>query len=114
MTTKALVCSDAPDDPTRLPLHRLVLDDEIELAKLVDRWPDTVLHAANAREPQEIARFLLELANACNAYISDGKRHRVVSDDRELSSARLALVSAVRVTLAGGLALLGIGAPERM
>ncbi len=103
-----------PADPSALPLHRLDLSDEIELAKLVGRWPDTVLHAANAREPQEIARFLLELANAFNAYVSDGKRHRVVSDDRELSSARLALVQAVRITLAGGLALLGIGAPERM
>ncbi|MEX2204716.1 MAG: arginine--tRNA ligase [Myxococcota bacterium] len=101
-------------DPASIPLHRLVLPDEIELAKLVGRWPDTLLHAANAREPQEVARFLLELANAFNAYISDGKRHRVVSEDRELSSARLALVSAVRIALASGLELLGIGAPERM
>jgi arginyl-tRNA synthetase len=101
-------------DPVGIPLHRLVLPDEIELAKLVGRWPDTLRHAADAREPQEVARFLLELANAFNAYISDGKRHRVVSDDRELSSARLALVSAVRIALASGLALLGIGAPERM
>ena len=106
--------SSSPADPAGLPLHRLVLPDEIELAKLVGRWPEAVQHAADAREPQEIARFLLELANAFNAYVSDGKRHRVVSDDRELSQARLALVSAVRITLASGLALLGIGAPERM
>jgi len=103
-----------PADPGGLPLHRLVSPEEIELAKLVGRWPDTVLHAANAREPQEIARYLLELANAFNTYVSDGKRHRVVSDDRELSSARLGLVSAVRIALASGLALLGIAAPERM
>jgi len=103
-----------PADPGDLPLHRLVSPEEIELAKLVGRWPDTVLHAANAREPQEIARYLLELANAFNTYVSDGKRHRVVSEDRELSSARLALVSAVRIALASGLALLGIAAPERM
>ncbi len=102
------------DDPAALPLHRLDLPEEIELAKLVGRWPDAVVHAADAREPQEVARFLLELANAFNAYVSDGKRHRVVSEDRELSAARLALVSAVRLTLASGLALLGISAPERM
>jgi arginyl-tRNA synthetase len=103
-----------PPDPAELPLHRLESAEEIELAKLVDRWPDSLLHAANAREPQEVARYLLELANAFNAYVSDGKRHRVVSEDRELSSARLALVSAVRIALANGLALLGIAAPERM
>jgi len=103
-----------PADPADLPLHRLDSPEEIELAKLVERWPDTLLHAASAREPQEVARYLLELANAFNTYVSDGKRHRVVSDDRELSSARLALVSAVRIALANGLALLGISAPERM
>jgi arginyl-tRNA synthetase len=101
-------------DASALPLHRLESADEIELAKLVDRWPDTLLHAARAREPQEVARYLLELANAFNAYVSDGKRHRVVSDDAELSSARLALVSAVRIALANGLDVLGIAAPERM
>ncbi len=103
-----------PDDASLLPLHRLESPEEIELAKLVDRWPDTLLHAANAREPQEVARYLLELANAFNTYVSDGRRHRVVSDDLELSGARLALVSAVRITLANGLDVLGIAAPERM
>jgi len=102
------------DDPRALALERIDAPEEIELAKLVERFPDTVLHAAQAREPQEVARYLLELANAFNAYISDGKRHRVVSDDRELSLARLALVSAVRTALANGLALLGVQAPERM
>jgi arginyl-tRNA synthetase len=102
------------DDAKSLSLERVDSPEEIELAKLVERFPDTVLHAAQAREPQEVARYLLELANAFNAYISDGKRHRVVSDDRELSLARLALVTAVRTALANGLAMLGVDAPERM
>jgi arginyl-tRNA synthetase len=105
---------ELPADPAALPLARLDTPEEIELAKLVQRFPDVVLRAANAREPQEVARYLLELANDFNAYISDGKRHRVVSDDRELSLARLGLVGAVRVALANGLGLLGISAPERM
>ncbi|HTO55669.1 MAG TPA: arginine--tRNA ligase [Myxococcota bacterium] len=102
------------DDLRAVRLERIDAAEEIELAKLVERYPDTVLRAARAREPQELARYLLELANAFNAYISDGKRHRVVSDDRELSLARLALVSAVRTALANGLTLLGVTAPDRM
>jgi len=102
------------DDARALALERIDAPEEIELAKLVERFPDVVLHAAQAREPQELARYLLELANAFNTYISDSKRHRVVSDDRELSLARLALVSAVRTALANGLGLLGVSAPERM
>ena len=97
-----------------LPLERVDAPEEIELAKLVERFPETVLHAARTREPQEVSRYLLELANAFNAYVSDGKRHRIVSEDRELSLARLALVGAVRIALANGLALLGVDAPERM
>ena len=101
-------------DPAALPLQRVDSPEEIELAKLVERFPEIVLHAAQTREPQEIARYLLELANAFNTYVSDGKRHRIVSDDRELSLARLALVGAVRIALANGLELLGVDAPERM
>ena len=101
-------------DPASLPLQRVDSPEEIELAKLVERFPEVVLHAAQTREPQEVARYLLELANAFNTYVSDGKRHRIVSDDRELSLARLALVGAVQIALANGLELLGVSAPERM
>ena len=103
-----------PDDVKSLSLARIDQPEEIELAKLVERFPDVVLRAAQAREPQEVARYLLELANAFNTYVSDGKRHRIVSDDRELSLARLALVTAVRTALGNGLNLLGVSAPERM
>jgi arginyl-tRNA synthetase len=101
-------------DASALPLARVDAPEEIELAKLVERYPEIVLHASAAREPQELARYLLELANAFNTYIADGKRHRVVSEDRELSLARLALVTTVRIALANGLGLLGIDAPEQM
>ncbi|MEE9281861.1 MAG: arginine--tRNA ligase [Myxococcota bacterium] len=94
--------------------HRLESPAELELCKILQRFPELVAHAADAREPQEVARYLLDLATAFHSYISDGKRHRVLSDDRELSQARLALVSGIRITLANGLGLLGIAAPERM
>ncbi|MCP4003775.1 MAG: arginine--tRNA ligase [bacterium] len=104
-------------DPTSVeqaPLNRLESPQEAELTKLIGRFPDIVVHAAVAREPQEIARYLLELAGAFNSYVSDGKRHRVLSDDEELTIARLVFTGAVRITLANGLRLLGISAPERM
>ena len=72
------------------------------------------MHAAAGREPQEIARYLLELASAFNTYVSDGRRHRILGDDAELSVARLGLARCVRTVLANGLGLLGISAPERM
>jgi arginyl-tRNA synthetase len=96
------------------PLERLDLPPEIELAKRVARFPEIVLRAARQREPQEIARCLLDLATGFHTYVSDGERHRVLSDDVALSRARLTLVRSIRTTLRNGLHLLGIGAPERM
>jgi arginyl-tRNA synthetase len=87
---------------------------EKELALRVGRFPETVEQAAREREPQIVARYLLDLATAFHSYVSDARRHRVLSDDLPLSRARLALSVAVRCTLANGLALLGVSAPERM
>jgi arginyl-tRNA synthetase len=97
-----------------LPLARLESPDEVELLKRMARYPEVVRHAAAAREPQEIARYLLDLATSFHTYVSDGRRHRVLSDDRDLTHARVALVGAIRTSLASGLRILGIGAPERM
>jgi arginyl-tRNA synthetase len=98
----------------QIPFARLDSGAEIELVKQLGAYPEQLQRAARAREPQEVARYVLELATSFHTYISDGSRHRVLSDDRDLSTARLALVRAVRTTLANGLGILGISAPERM
>lgn len=105
---------EAGIDLTDVPLERLVLASELGLARQLGRWPEVVARAAREREPQEVARYLLELATSFHSYISDGRVHRVLSDDRGLSQARLALVKSLRTTLGNGLELLGISAPERM
>jgi arginyl-tRNA synthetase len=97
-----------------LPLGRLEQPAEIELLKRLGAFPDTLARAARLREPQEITRYLLDLASEFHAYVTDGRRHRVLSDDPDLLQARLALVRGIRGVLANGLGLLGVGAPERM
>lgn len=108
------VLLDPLDRPETLPLERLELAPEHELCKRVGRLPEVVMQAAQRLEPQEVARYLLDLAGAFNAYVADGKRHRVLGDDERLTLARLGLVRAVRTALCNGLGLLGIEAPERM
>jgi arginyl-tRNA synthetase len=61
-----------------------------------------------------VAYYLRELAGLWNPYLQDGVAHRVLSEDRELTDARLGLVRGVRIVLANGLALLGVSAPEQM
>jgi len=61
-----------------------------------------------------LARSVRELAGLWNPYLQDGVRHRVLSDDPALTSARLGLALAVRTVLANALECLGISAPEQM
>jgi arginyl-tRNA synthetase len=65
-------------------------------------------------EPHRIPFYLQELATAFHAYYHDRSRHQVVSDDAGLSAARLFLVSAIRIIIRNGLALMGVSAPEIM
>ena len=89
-------------------------DDEVAmgLAKELLRLPDIVLDAAAERETQAITTFATELATKFHAYYRD--RRVVDKDDPQTSAGRLALVDAVRITLARSLGLLGISAPESM
>jgi arginyl-tRNA synthetase len=92
----------------------LVLPEEIEILKKIAEFPGVVERAGETREPHHLAYYLRDLAGLWNPYLQDGVRHRVLSDDAALTSARLGLALAVRTVLANGLDLLGISAPEQM
>jgi arginyl-tRNA synthetase len=95
---------------------RLVLPEELGLLKRLAVFPETLQSAALACEPHRVTTYLQELAAAFHGYFTRYKdtEERVISGDRELSRARLAMVAAVRQVVANGLALLGVAAPERM
>ena len=93
---------------------RLELEEEIAIVKKIATFPEVVARAAESREPHHVAYYLREVAGLWNPYLQDGGRHRVISEDSELSAARLGLALAIRNVLASGLGLLGVSAPERM
>ena len=96
---------------------RLTHDAEWAVARRLYDFPDMVVRAADAREPHVICHYLLELAGDFSRWYTLGNGDaslRVLVDDRDVRRARLALVAAVQATLAQGLGLLGIAAPEQM
>jgi arginyl-tRNA synthetase len=99
----------APDGSRTADL--LVHPSEQALIRHLLDLPDVVATAADRRETHEVPRFAYELASAFSAFYRDCK---VLSEDAELSAARLALVDATRSVLANALGLLGISAPESM
>ena len=95
-------------------LGRLDDPEEFELAMWLSVFPRAVEKAAAEFEPSCIANYLLDLAAVYSRYSQDSVRHKILSDDEELTAARVLLVSCVRTVLQKGLYLLGIIAPEQM
>ncbi|MBW1895517.1 MAG: arginine--tRNA ligase [Deltaproteobacteria bacterium] len=94
--------------------ERINLPEEIDLIKVMARYPEVVEQSARLMEPHRIPFYLKDLAGAFHAYYHDRERHQVVSDDAKLSAARLYLVSAIRIIIRNGLTLMGVSAPESM
>lgn len=84
---------------------------EIRLLKKLEQFPLIIENSRTALEPQTIATYLYDTANNFHKFYSDC---RVISDDEELTKARIALIQAVKIVLSNGLTILGITAPERM
>jgi arginyl-tRNA synthetase len=92
---------------------------EVKLARVVARLPEVVESAAGELAPHVVAQYALDLATAWNSYYNHRDEQgrpdtMVLRSDPGLREARLALVGAVKRTLAETLALLGIEAPEAM
>lgn len=98
-------------DPTDAPLEHLVHVSEDDLMRKLASYEEVVPEAAARRAPQRVTHYVEELASTFSAFYRDCK---VVSEDRELTAARLALCVATRSVLADALGLLGVSAPERM
>ena len=95
----------------------LRLPEEWALVRMVEDFPSKVRVAGQSREPSFIANYLLELCSQFSTYYSAGMREperRVLCEDGGTRAARLLLVDGVRHVIRNGLALLGVGAPERM
>ncbi|MBI4726453.1 arginine--tRNA ligase [candidate division TA06 bacterium] len=85
--------------------------EEIKLIKSLLEFPELVQGAAQSREPHRIPTYLQELAGIFHNFYH---QHRVVTDDQNISNARLDLCQATRTVIANGLGLLGVSAPEKM
>ncbi|MBL1226277.1 arginine--tRNA ligase [Enterococcus sp. BWR-S5] len=81
-----------------------------EIVKMLQKFPETVMQAAEKYEPSVIAKHAIQLAQAFNKYYAHVK---ILADDEQKES-RLALVYAMAVLLKEDLRLLGLHAPDEM
>jgi len=99
-----------PEQPDST-LQRLVLDEEIALIRKMAEFPSLIEEIAGDLGPHRLTYYLTELAGSFHRYYN---RHRIVSDDRTLTQARLFLSLGIRILIKNGLRLLGVSAPEVM
>ena len=85
--------------------------EEINLIKVMERYPEVVASGARLMEPHRIAFYLITLASCFHTYYN---KHRVLAEDPVVTKGRLYLVLAVKKIIHSGLILLGVTAPETM
>lgn len=90
----------------------IVENKEIELVKHINEFRNEVIESANNRTPHKIANYIQKLAQLFHSFYGECKV--LDSEAMELSSQRLALVEATRITLKNALNLIGVSAPEKM
>ncbi|WP_339263719.1 arginine--tRNA ligase [Solibacillus sp. FSL W7-1472] len=93
-------------------LNLLVAEKEEDVLKKVGAFPQIVADAAKHRTPHRIANYIQDLAAAFHSFYNAEKV--LNQDNKELTEARLALITAVKTTLANALKLIGVSAPEKM
>ena len=106
---KGIILPDAS-----LPEEIVLLDspEDMALLRKISFFTEIVANSAKMLAPQYISRYLMELASRMHAYY--GKYTIIDVNNPERTRARLGLLRAAAQTIANGLELLGVSAPEIM
>jgi arginyl-tRNA synthetase len=92
-------------------LERLGEPSELALARRLSEFPPLVRSVAEGLAPQRLTRYVQSVAADFHQFYM---HCRVLTDDLELSVARLGLARATKIVLARTLTLLGVSAPPSM
>lgn len=103
--------SEGVDITVPANLNLLDKNEEIDLIKHLEQFPDMVESCAVAYEPHRLAEYLHVVAGLFHKFYH---QHRVVTEDKQLTAARIVLCLATKIVLKNGFAILGITAPEKM
>tara|TARA_B100000579_G_scaffold298231_1_gene248335 strand:+ start:2262 stop:3920 length:1659 start_codon:yes stop_codon:yes gene_type:complete len=112
----ARLCSIINSFSTEVELKKVNLkllesEYEKELIDNLDYFPEVVLDCVYKLQTQNLTQYSVDLARALQKFYENC---RVISNDEELTKARIILISACKVVLKNTLDIMGISTPERM
>ena len=93
-------------------LSLLSSEKEIDVLKKIGDFPQVVADAAKQRAPHRVTTYIHELAANFHSFYNANKV--LDASEEEMTRARLALITAVKTTIANALKLVGVSAPEKM
>lgn len=85
--------------------------EEIKLIKKLANFSKVLADCGRTYDPHWLTIYLQELATVFHNFYT---KHRVISENKDLSLSRLALLKGISIILKEGLAILGASAPEKM
>lgn len=85
--------------------------EAIETVKLLYNFNEVVQNAADKNEPSVVARYLIDVAQNFSTFYNE---HKIITEDKALQDARLALTYCVGTVLKTGVTLLGMEMPDKM
>jgi arginyl-tRNA synthetase len=92
-------------------LNLLTHPHEHALIKKLIQFPEVVEDVATTYQIQKLPHYALDLVGELHSFY---ERVRVISDNQDLTRARLALIKAAQIVLKNTLSLMGISAPQKM
>ena len=92
-------------------LMSLTMKEARKLILKLEEFKSLVVSSAQTRQVYTICRYVQELASEFHSFYNST---RVITDDIELTKARLALVWVFKTVLSNALTILAVSAPERM
>ncbi len=111
-------CTDNPTSAVHhfnavslLDLTHLQSIQALALMSQLAKYPEMLTGAALTFSPHDVTFYLRDLASSYHSYYD---AERILVDDMPIQNARVALIAATAQVLRNGLALLGVGAPEKM
>ena len=96
---------------TKQNLKLLNTKPELNLIRKLIEYPEILSEIAKNYEIHRLPRYALELAREFHNFY---EKERVITEDKNLTSARLVLVTATKIVLANTLNLMGIKSPDKM
>jgi arginyl-tRNA synthetase len=101
-----------PDSFDVEKIKKLNRDDEYELIKQLELFPEILISAADHREPHRLCDYAKELSAMFHRYYHDCGM--VNKRTRETTLARLFLITCIKTVLSKCLDLIGVSVPTKM